>query len=151
MPAMQSWSCCTSVAGGSKAASWSRTSLPMSGPSAVRGSCWAGSSAAKIRPWPQRDCPVRLARHPSLAAAGDRLFVAWQDNRLGNNDVFFRTSPDGGTTFAGSERVDDTGAGRSEQTRPRLAWAAGACYVAWEDSRDGTSDIYLGRRACPVQ
>ena len=30
----------------------------------------------------------------------DRLFVAWQDNRLGNNDVFFTTSFDGGATFA---------------------------------------------------
>ena len=98
---------------------------------------------------PNRDTPSNQW-HPSLAAAGDRLFVAWQDNRLGNNDVFFTTSPDGGTTFAASERVDDTGAGSSEQTRPRVAWAAGACYVAWEDSRNGTSDIYLGRRACPV-
>jgi hypothetical protein len=96
---------------------------------------------------PNRDTPSNQW-HPSLAAAGNRLFVAWQDNRLGNNDIFFSASTDGGTTFAPSERVDDTGAGASEQTRPRLAWAAGRCYVAWEDTRNGTTDIYVGRRDC---
>jgi predicted amidohydrolase len=87
--------------------------------------------------------------HPSMAASGGNVFVAWQDNRLGNNDVFFTSSRDGGGAFAASERVDDTGVGQSEQTRPALAWADGACYVVWEDNRNGTSDIYLGRRACP--
>ena len=62
------------------------------------------------------------------------------------------TSFDGGATFAPAERVDDTGAGTSEQSRPSLALARRGnrrlCYVAWEDDRDGTSDIYLARRAC---
>lgn len=98
---------------------------------------------------PNRDTPSNQW-HPSLAAVGDRLFVAWQDNRLGNNDIFFSRSTDDGTSFAPSERVDDTGAGRSEQTRPRLAWSAGTCYVAWEDDRNGTGDIYVGRRSCPA-
>jgi hypothetical protein len=88
---------------------------------------------------------------PSLAAVGDRLFVTWQDNRLGNNDVFFTTSTNRGTSFAPSERVDDTGVGVSEQTRPQLAWAKDVCYVAWEDNRNGSSDIYSARRSCPAQ
>jgi len=90
--------------------------------------------------------------HPSLAADCRALFVAWQDDRLGNDDVFFTTSFDGGATFAPAERVDDTGAGASEQSRPSLALARRGnrrlCYVVWEDDRNGTSDIYLARRAC---
>ncbi|HYY05700.1 MAG TPA: sialidase family protein, partial [Candidatus Limnocylindria bacterium] len=90
--------------------------------------------------------------HPSLAADHRALFVAWQDDRLGNDDIFFTTSFDGGATFAPVERVDDTGAGPSEQSRPSLALARRGtrrvCYVAWEDDRDGTSAIYLARRAC---
>jgi len=90
--------------------------------------------------------------HPSLAADRRALFVAWQDDRLGNDDVFFTTSFDGGATFAPAERVDDTGAGASEQSRPSLALARRGnrrlCYVVWEDDRNGTSDIYLARRAC---
>jgi hypothetical protein len=100
---------------------------------------------------PDTDAPSNQWQ-PSLAADRDRLFVAWQDNRLGNNDVFFTTSADGGTTFAASERADDTGGGSSEQTRPALALARRGprrlCYVTWEDDRDGTSGIYLARRAC---
>ena len=90
--------------------------------------------------------------HPSLAADHRALFVAWQDDRFGNDDILFTTSFDGGATFAPAERVDDTGAGPSEQSRPSLALAPRGkrrlCYVAWEDDRNGTSDIYLARRAC---
>jgi predicted amidohydrolase len=100
---------------------------------------------------PDQDTPTNQW-HPSLAAERTALFVAWQDNRLGNNDIFFTTSFDGGGSFAPAERVDDTGAGVSGQTRPALALARRGkrrlCYVVWEDDRNGTSDIYLARRAC---
>jgi len=87
--------------------------------------------------------------HPSLALAHGRLFVTWQDNRLGNDDIFFTTSIDGGATFAPAERVDDTGAGASEQTRPTLALGGRRrCLVVWEDDRSGTADVYLARRSC---
>ena len=101
---------------------------------------------------PDHDTPSNQW-HPSLALDRSHLFVAWQDDRLGNDDVFFTTSADGGATFAPSERVDDTGTGVSEQTRPRLAItghrARRVCYVVWEDDRNGDSDIYLARRGCP--
>jgi len=91
--------------------------------------------------------------HPSLALSDGTLFVAWQDNRLGNDDVFFTSSTDGGATFAPAERVDDTGTGQSVQTRPRLAVGGRGprrlCYATWEDDRDGTRDIYFARRPCP--
>jgi predicted amidohydrolase len=90
--------------------------------------------------------------HPGLAVDRDRLFVAWQDDRDGNDDVRFTRSDDAGATFGASERVDDTGAGRSAQTRPAIAIARHgkqrACYVAWEDDRDGDPDVYVARRAC---
>jgi predicted amidohydrolase len=98
---------------------------------------------------PDRDTPSNQWS-PSLASAGDRLFVAWQDNRLGNNDIFFATSADRGASFTPSERVDDTGSGVSEQTLPQLAWSDDYCFVAWEDNRNGQSDIYLARRKCPA-
>jgi hypothetical protein len=100
---------------------------------------------------PDRDTPSNQW-HPSLAAAGERLFVAWQDNRLGNGDVFFATSPDGGRSFSEDERVDDTGDGASEQSRPSLAIAGAGrrrrCLVVWEDDRNGNADVYLARRDC---
>jgi hypothetical protein len=98
---------------------------------------------------PDRDTPTNQW-HPGIVAAGDRLFAAWQDNRLGNNDIFFTTSADRGETFGASERVDDTGAGQSEQSRPSLAWAGGTCHAVWEDNRGGTSDVFYAQRACPA-
>lgn len=90
--------------------------------------------------------------YPSLAVDTGRLFATWQDNRLGNNDVFFSRSADGGSSFAPAERVDDTGTGSSEQTRPSLALGGKGskrvCYVAWEDSRNGDRDIYVSSRPC---
>jgi hypothetical protein len=101
---------------------------------------------------PDTDTPTNQW-HPSLVADGPRLYVAWQDDRLGNNDVFFASSTDAGATFTAAARVDDSGGGTSAQTRPQLAFAGGGsrrrCLVVWEDDRDGTRDIRLGRRACP--
>jgi hypothetical protein len=100
---------------------------------------------------PDTDTPTNQW-HPALAADRERLFVAWQDDRDGNPDVRFAASLDGGDTFGASERVDDTGAGASAQTRPALAVARRgnrrACYVAWEDDRDGDPDVYVARRPC---
>lgn len=54
------------------------------------------------------------------------------------------------------ERVDDTGAGPSNQYRPHLAvagvGAAARCVLVWEDDRDGRMQIYSAARAClPVR
>jgi hypothetical protein len=96
-----------------------------------------------------RDTPTNQW-HPGLVAAGNRLYAAWQDNRLGDNDIFFTSSSDGGATFAPAERADDTGTGQSDQGKPGLAWADGRCYVVWEDHRGGSGQVYLGRRPCPA-
>ncbi|MCW5893546.1 MAG: hypothetical protein KIT14_23775 [bacterium] len=100
---------------------------------------------------PNRDTPTSQWL-PSLALAKGTVFAAWQDDRLGNADVFFARSTDGGTTWGASERVDDTGTGPSHQSRPSLALAGRGkqrrCLVAWEDDRDGTTGVYLARRAC---
>jgi hypothetical protein len=100
---------------------------------------------------PDTDTPTNQW-HPSLAVDRDRVFVVWQDDREGNADVRFSWSIDGGVTFQTSERVDDTGAGASAQTRPALATARHGnrrmCYATWEDDRDGDPDVYLARRPC---
>lgn len=90
--------------------------------------------------------------HPDMKIGGGQLCVAWQDDRNGTNDVYFKRSGDGGATFTADERVDDTGAGPSGQTAPSVAIDAGGgtrCYVVWEDTRLGNSDIFVASRAVP--
>ncbi len=91
---------------------------------------------------------------PSVALYGDQVLAVWQDNRLGNNDIVFTRSRDGGLHFDHDERVDDSGDGPSNQYRPDLcvdsADADGArLYVVWEDDRNGTADIFMAQRALP--
>jgi predicted amidohydrolase len=87
--------------------------------------------------------------HPDMKIAGTNLCVAWQDDRNGTNDVYFTRSADGGAHFAADERVDDTGAGPSAQTAPSVAIDGNRCYVVWEDTRLGNSDIFVASRTVP--
>ncbi len=86
--------------------------------------------------------------HPGLAVDGDDVVIAWQDNRLGDNDIFFARSSDRGVTFAPDERLDDSGTDRSEQTRPDVAIDAvtHAAYAVWEDERLGPAAIALAKQ-----
>lgn len=83
---------------------------------------------------------------PEIAVAGGRACVAWQDNRLGNNDIFATLAADG-VTFGIEERVDDSGSGPSEQFDPDVAVAGDRCYVVWVDNRSGDFDIHVASRA----
>ncbi len=87
--------------------------------------------------------------HPDMKLAGQDLCVAWQDDRNGTNDVYFTVSGDGGAHFAPDERVDDTGAGPSAQTAPSVAIDGNRCYVVWEDTRLGNSDLFVASRTVP--
>jgi hypothetical protein len=88
--------------------------------------------------------------HPAIAVADDDVFVVWQDNRLGDNDIFFARSRTRGASFEADERVDDSGEDASNQYRPDIAVAPGeAVYVAWEDERFGRSAVALTRRTLP--
>ncbi|HVN86362.1 MAG TPA: hypothetical protein VMW17_16125, partial [Candidatus Binatia bacterium] len=92
--------------------------------------------------------------HPAIAASGEDLFVVWQDNQLGDNDIFFARSRDHGATFEADERVDDSGDDPSNQYRPVVAVDESApngrvVYVAWEDERYGPATIGITRRVVP--
>ena len=89
--------------------------------------------------------------NPRVAVSGADVLAVWQDNRLGNNDIFFVRSRDGGVTFDADERVDDSGNGPSNQYRPDLAVddadpGGRSVYVVWEDDRSGRAGVYLARR-----
>lgn len=89
--------------------------------------------------------------HPRLRVSGDDVVVVWQDNRLGDNDIFWARSRDRGESFATDERVDDSGAIPSNQSRPDLAIddaesTQRTLYVVWEDDRQNGSQILLSHR-----
>ncbi|MFC1594113.1 hypothetical protein ACFL38_02175 [Candidatus Omnitrophota bacterium] len=85
--------------------------------------------------------------YPSLAAdASGNIFVAWQDMRNGNWDIYFAKSTNGGISFLSDVRVDDTGSAVGYQLDPSLAAdASGNIFVAWEDNRNGNYDIFFSK------
>jgi hypothetical protein len=86
--------------------------------------------------------------HPALAVDGADVFVAWQDNRSGDNDIFLAHSGDAGASFDPAERVDDSGDDPSDQYRPTLAVDPGrALYAAWEDERFGPAAVAIARES----
>jgi hypothetical protein len=105
------------------------------------------------------DAPVRVESdaegiadsiNPTVAADGERVWVAFQDNRAGGGyDIFLRWSEDAGSSWANEEEVrmetDDPGEGQSYH--PHIAVDGDMWAVQWEDYRDdlegvGFNDLY---------
>ncbi|ULQ46013.1 CehA/McbA family metallohydrolase [Flagellatimonas centrodinii] len=86
-----------------------------------------------------------FARFPRIAAVGDQVWVAWEDERVGQRPrqprILLRGSLDGGRSW-GAEQVLDSGPARS--IRPALAvMADGRPVVAWSDNRRRCFDLYV--------
>ena len=83
---------------------------------------------------------------PDLAVGGDgSIYVAWQDERNGDSDVYFSRSIDGGQTFSSDVRVNDD-VGTTNQDAPSIAVGAGGnIHAVWSDWRNGNSDIFFSK------
>ncbi|HET7487058.1 MAG TPA: exo-alpha-sialidase [Acidimicrobiales bacterium] len=90
---------------------------------------------------------VFFPKYPALAVspAGD-LYVAWQDARRGDYDVFVRRSVDAGQSWNGPFRVNDDPAGNGRhQYLPTLsASVAGRVDILYYDRRDDPRNILAG-------
>ncbi len=62
-----------------------------------------------------------LPEMPQLAAAPDgKLYATWADGRNGDDDVFLRSSSDGGRTWTDARKVNDNGADGTAQFLPNV-------------------------------
>lgn len=86
---------------------------------------------------------------PDIASGPRGLYVTWSDNRVGDQDVFFSHSEDGGLTWGdgilnnNDIRVDDTDDNgnpsddSSSQVYPVIATGTFGVFIAWDDYRSG--------------
>jgi hypothetical protein len=81
--------------------------------------------------------------NPAVAlGTDDKLYVVWQDNRLGDWDIYGSTSTNG-TTWSDQQRITDT---NDSQINPAIAvdhQSPNRAHVAWQDDRAGNQDIYI--------
>jgi len=84
---------------------------------------------------------VRLINDPAvsqfafIAVSGSVVHVVWQDNRDGNNELYYKRSSNSGLTWGDDERltIDPASTGY-----PFAAASGSDVHVVWNDYRDGT-------------
>ncbi|MSQ00473.1 MAG: exo-alpha-sialidase [Myxococcales bacterium] len=88
---------------------------------------------------------VSDSRYPALAAQGDQVFVAFQDNRAGGYDVYLRWSDNGGTDWAIEEerRMESDDPGQAQSYNPRIALSGDSWAVQWQDYRDDLAGVFF--------
>ncbi|UCG91881.1 MAG: exo-alpha-sialidase [candidate division WOR-3 bacterium] len=79
---------------------------------------------------------------PSVAVAGTNVHVVWQEDRDGNEEIYYKRSTDGGTTWETDTRLTDDPNGSQY---PSTAVAGTNVHVVWQDDRDGNWEIYYKR------
>jgi len=73
------------------------------------------------------------------------IYVAWQDYRRSQADIYFSKSMDGGRTFDRNVKVTDE-FGSAGQLYPSMAVSPdGTISLAWHDHRKGNADIFFAR------
>jgi hypothetical protein len=80
-----------------------------------------------------------IALGPGFAGVGNRVYVVWQDQRNGNDDIYLIRSDDGGVSWSPNYFVtDDPDMTAQNQVAPSVAVEnlLGRVIVAWEDWRD---------------
>jgi len=82
------------------------------------------------------------ATNPAIAvdhSSPPKAYIAWQDDRASNQEIYIASSSDGFATGTISGITSDS----SNQIDPAIAVnASNTVYVVWADSRNGSSDIY---------
>lgn len=82
----------------------------------------------------------------SVAVSGSTVYMVWNDNHTGDDDVYLAVSRDRGITIGAPIRVNDD-ATTAPQLAPSVAVdGAGRAVIAWLDARwnlDPTFDVYV--------
>jgi len=82
--------------------------------------------------------------YPAIAVNGAKIYVAWQDDTVGNDEIYFKRTLDGGATWQDNQRLTNT-SGNSEE--PAIAVNGANVYVVWHDDTSGTRDIFFRKSA----
>ncbi|MEM7203481.1 MAG: sialidase family protein [Planctomycetota bacterium] len=85
---------------------------------------------------------------PRLAVSDNHVYVVFEDHENWyDSDIHFRSSSDGGATFATEVRIDRAPFTGDGSYVPEVAGSGAYAYVAWLDTRHGAlaNDVYFTR------
>jgi carboxyl-terminal processing protease len=78
----------------------------------------------------------------SVAANGTYVHLTWQDERDGNDEVYYKRSVDGGATWDSDVRLSND---PEYSGLPSVAVSGSVVHIAWEENRNGNGEIYYIR------
>ncbi|HXG00715.1 MAG TPA: sialidase family protein, partial [Bacteroidota bacterium] len=82
------------------------------------------------------------SQYPSVAVAGQAVYAVWQDNRDGNDEIYYTRSTDGGLTWQPDVRLTNN---TLFSRYPSVAASGVFVHVLWQDFRDGNWRAYYKR------
>jgi hypothetical protein len=82
--------------------------------------------------------------HPTMDVdSSGTIYIAWEDEINGNEDIYLGISSDGGVTWSDPSIKVNTDATTTDQTKPSLsAGGEGIMTLVWQDNRNLNPDIY---------
>ncbi len=78
----------------------------------------------------------------SVAVSGSAVHVVWRDDRDGNEEIYYKRSTDGGTSWGADTRLTINAALSYSSS---VAVSGTVVHVVWYDQRDGNFEIYYKR------
>jgi len=77
---------------------------------------------------------------PQVSPVGNNIFLVWQDNSTGNDEIFLRKSTNGGITFGNTTNISNN---TGSSTSPQIESFGNNTFVIWQDNNTGNDEIFL--------
>jgi hypothetical protein len=85
---------------------------------------------------------IGLKTQAPIATSGNNIYIAWWDNKTGNDEVMFRASTDGGKTFG--DKINLSNSTKSDSQHAQIEASGDRVFVTWWE-RNATSNEPLLR------
>jgi hypothetical protein len=77
--------------------------------------------------------------YPTIAISNNEVHVAWADQRNGHDDIYYRKSPDGGTTWFDETRITND---PFDSGFPSLSTSGPVIHLVWTDTRFEDEEVF---------
>jgi hypothetical protein len=105
-----------------------------------RASMTGGSSFANVMTISNN---TKISNHPQVSAVSTNVYVVWEDDSEGKDDIFFRASTDGGNHFDSIKNLSNNIGESYLAATNSIAAVSTNVYVVWEDDSEGKDDIFF--------
>ncbi len=74
-----------------------------------------------------------------ISSVSDAARIVWQDDTLGDSDIFFKASGNEGATFGSTKNLSNND---GDSSVPQIISSGGNIYVVWQDDTPGNLHIF---------